>query len=870
MNSLQNEGRGRQDNSFSRSKVVSPHDAYTYALRVALLSHVLQPRARRTQYVQAPQPQPNRSSTSINDMMKDFSLIRDAKSTRFPRGFVEELEKRLKGVLMSQEKRPEYNDPLVKRTFAAFFNALTEQAFKKRMKEDRRVEDLVLIFFSNATKELQREAQKSKPTQEDWVKLMTDRHVALFVRLILLIMKSNDWMRERPELASRLTSLETKLLMHDENLAEEGGSKGTQIEVVAPISYEVKDMVLVQVVARIFGVTNAQVQSDVNKNKDSWTDKAALQDLKTYQAHLNLNTKKTIGSEDFDLEESYEAWRKAETPDLSQMMLAIIQANPELARSTPGASLPQFKGQPNGAHSSEAGHSGPDRKSSMNSEDGSSYVIDQALDINGLSLGENGINDNRDEENVFTFIPTEPRAYYRFILLQALNHDLNDPSLEPSAPSNDAPSVKLISRQSTELLNELCLRWRIPMFSRMVLFLDAIRQKYVDQEISLDTLDSAFNFAKAPPVENKRSSLAEPMFIFTDRNKWTLADFALMQQILNSLFEALLRDLYDALLHCYDNKPSPLMGSVLYVLDNHVRDDPGFSENQAVLARFQDQTNEGLIQKARDMYSEYVDKEIPQDSETWEFYHLIQLGKSVVKLSEKIQKRFKRNPEILGVNPLVVLLECTLPVYAQDARNMIEQILEYAHQTNQIIAIEDGFDLYRELVEIRRIHTESLPGVAFAFHVESLLADFVWRWIRRTDEQIIGWVDGAVKQDKFTVRTEVAKQIPTEDERHSVSVIDIFRSFNQVIDQISQLNWDDDLQYAKFMTALSKSIGSAIARYCELIEQMFAKEMDRMTPEQEAALNQSRQEKWMQLAKDAWNNRERIEPFQFFAEVSPA
>lgn len=125
-----------------------------------------------------------------------------------------------------------------------------------------------------------------------------------------------------------------------------------------------------------------------------------------------------------------------------------------------------------------------------------------------------------------------------------------------------------------------------------------------------------------------------------------------------------------------------------------------------------------------------------------------------------------------------------------------------------------------------------------------------------------------MKRDEFTVRAEGGAEVPAEDQRHSVSVIDIFRSFNQVIEQMVQLEWDDDLQYAKFMTALSKSIGRGVARYCELLEQMFAKEMDRLTPEQEAAMNQTRQEKWMQMAREAWNNKDKIEPFQFFPEVS--
>jgi len=148
-----------------------------------------------------------------------------------------------------------------------------------------------------------------------------------------------------------------------------------------------------------------------------------------------------------------------------------------------------------------------------------------------------------------------------------------------------------------------------------------------------------------------------------------------------------------------------------------------------------------------------------------------------------------------------------------------------------------------------------------------LLAVFVWRWIAMTDEKITGWVEGAVREDMFAVRTSTPHQPPTEDERHSVSVIDIFRSFHEAMEQVVQLNWDNDLQYAKFMTAMSKSIGSGVSRYCELLEQLFIKEMDRMTPEQEAVMLQSRQEKWIRMAKDALASKERAEPFQFLPEV---
>ena len=163
-------------------------------------------------------------------------------------------------------------------------------------------------------------------------------------------------------------------------------------------------------------------------------------------------------------------------------------------------------------------------------------------------------------------------------------------------------------------------------------------------------------------------------------------------------------------------------------------------------------------------------------------------------------------------------------------------------------------------------HTD-LTSVPFAFNIEDLLSQFVWRWIQLTDESIKGWVEGAIKQDEFKVRVINPDDIPTDDERHSVSVIDIFTSFNETINRIVKLNWDNDLHYAKFMTALARTVGSGLAHYCDLVEQKFVKEMDRMSPEQEATVSQTRQERWMQMAKDAWNNKEKIEPFQFFPTV---
>lgn len=781
--------------------------------------------------------------------MSDFSLVRDSKSTRIPHGFVAELEQRLTGVLIGKEKRKEYQDHLVVRTFAAFLNVLKEDSFRKRMEKDRRAEDLVLIFYSNAIKEL----SKGKEHDDDGWKLMVDRHVALFVRLLALVLKAHEGGKDRPELANRLSVLENKLLVQDQDLMNANSTAST-IEVVAPLSYNVKDMPLVQHVAKIFGMTTSQAQAEIDKHKKTWTAKAALQDLKTYQTHLSLQTHKTLSRDDFETDDAYESWKKSEGPELSQMMLSIMQSNPELAKSTPGT-LPQLSSPVEDDLS----------RISSGRTDRTSYGIDSPIDISGLSLG--GSDGDSEESDTYIFIPSDPRTLYRFILSQTLAHDLRERETEGAQAMSDVPSTKFLSKQSSEMLNEICLRWRLPTFSRVVLFLDVVQSKFVDNEIDLNTLDSAFTFAKeSPPVENrnKRSSFVAPSVF--DRRKWTVHDIQTMQHLLSKIHEALLRELYDVMMDCFEAKPRPL-GPVMYVLENHIQMDPHYTENPEDIDRFGSYVQDGLAQKATEKYQRLLSQLISVNQEDWRVDDIIQLGDAISKLALKIQKRYRNNPEIMGVNPYTTLCLNVLPMFAEDAQEMVIRIIEQTKARGEEIAIEEGFELYRALATIRRLFTSTIADDPFPFHIESLLEEFVWRWLRLTDQSVMEWVNQATRQDAFSVRADEATEDVPEDNRHSVSVIDVFRSFNQVVENLVQLEWDDDLQYAKFMTALSSSIGKGVAKYCEFLEQMFAREMDRLTPEQEAALNQTTQEKLMQFAKDTWTSKDKIEPFQFSSEV---
>lgn len=833
--------------------VVEHEEARSFALRTAYLHYLLQPRAKRKQYVPAPK-QPARSHTSVGHLVQEY-ISGPSSSLKLPSGFATQLLDRVGGVLRGSEPLPGFNDAAVKRSFAEAYTAFSEKNFRKTIDKERKFEPLVLIFYSSATKA----AQKGKAPDDDSWKLLPDRHLALFVRLTTTVLRDHGHDRDRGDLISRLSSLENKLLTNDQNLVD-GGQEGigTTIEVVVPLSYDVKDMPMVQVVAAIFGLSLSDVQVEINENRQNWTEEAALKDLKAYQHRLNSNKAGALGSQDFDIEDAFVEWKKSESPHLSQMMLDILTAKPELAKTSTGNVEKALPSRPQSVYDDQAF---ADLSRVISAQDSGSFAFDPAAGLSALSLGGESSSIRAVEDGIYTFMPSEPREFYKYILQHAMTFDQlhADPTLE----------YQPLSKQSMDLLTELCVRWRVPQFSRLIALLELAARKFLDQEIVPEELDTIFDFVKAPLPEAKKpphiSQYATPLPEI-DPSRWTMHDFAVYQQTFHSLYDALLRELYDLMEQCYESKP-PNIAAVMFLLENHIGSDPTFTPRKASLAEFTEHLTQGLAQRAADVYRNYMEKEIPAHKEDWDFVHVVKLGKSVTKLCERIRKRYKNNLTIMDVNPLSILVQEVFPSFEKDAGAIIETILQGADVTGEELAIQDGFELYKELVAIRRIHLESLPDVAFAFNIEDLLVDFVWRWVRAAEARMADFVEQAIKQDQFQVRTDSPENIALDSERHSVSVIDLFMLFNQTVDQVFALQWDNDEHHARFMTALSRSIAAGIGRYCEIVEQRFVKEMDRPSSEELAAQARSAQEKWMQYAKDAWNNKEKAEPFQFYPEV---
>jgi len=328
------------------------------------------------------------------------------------------------------------------------------------------------------------------------------------------------------------------------------------------------------------------------------------------------------------------------------MMLWIVQNNRELARSNPSTSTAGYPAPrtPGGYGSIDSGYGDSARRIS-HSERQSIYIVDQPVDMSQLTISASKSHDDRALENneAYMYIPPEPRVYYKMVLKEALILDLAE-RLHDSADGaeHDSHTAKLFSKQSIELLNELGARWRLPYSSRLVLMLDVVRDMFQEREINLETLDAAFTFMKAPPQDKKKSDLS----LVLDRTRWTMRDFVLNQQILSAVHEILLRDLFEQLQRCYDTKP-PEIGDIMTVLETRIYDDPLFSKTPEDLDRFSDQLHRALQTMARETYHGIFMNEIGQLGDQTEFFHVIQFGKAVMKLVDRIQKRYRKTAEIM-------------------------------------------------------------------------------------------------------------------------------------------------------------------------------------------------------------------------------
>jgi hypothetical protein len=401
------------------------------------------------------------SATKMPDFTSIFmgggSSGKAERSYKVPEKAFKVFDEKLRAIFMGKD--PGFQDQRIRRTIATFWSNTNDPAYLRGVRENRKIEELILMMVSVATKELQKEVKqlqdKKVEPDFDW-KYELNVQVGQIVKILLetvrsvsstspdLIAKLDSYasqlaatpMVKPPPAASASSAPASPATTKPRKLTRAGPSSRSEAAHVN--SSDPADMPMVLTVGRLFGKSEVQLADDLGSLRASCTEQAAMVDLKICLKNINAGLPFPGRREDFDTEEAWQAWRQAELTHLSQLVMVMVQLNPELAKQNTSS-------ERNEDHeSSQASSQLPERLDSLRGPTtGGEQRSSGAVASNGpvgasrnpstrstMSTRSNGpatALDDVDENGAsqsFTFIPPNPRAYYRRLIERCIDYDL--------------------------------------------------------------------------------------------------------------------------------------------------------------------------------------------------------------------------------------------------------------------------------------------------------------------------------------------------------------------------------------------------------------------------------------------------------------
>lgn len=813
---------------------ITDDDVYNYTLRVCYLAYLLQPKAQ-----DAPPTTSNGEAKESKDHLKSIQnsifsfadLIKDvgrdnSKSSKFPEKLIKILETRMQNIAMGRD--PAYSDQYIRRTIAIFYGSFKDDAFKKQMKENRKIEELILMFATSSTNALRKDPQLA----DDGWKFELNNQVAYFIRILQDCIKN---LHASPELTSRLDMYASKISPQSPrtSLYDSPSPKAGEPSTPAP---NISDMALVKIVGDLFGKSQQDVQRDINVIRKICTEKAGLLDLKTCLKNINAGVAFPGRREDFDTESAYHSWKTTETTQLSQLMVLMIQVNPELAKSNSNdsTSVSSPNPRPESLYSVQ-GTGGPSssRPGSISSRHsvglGSMNVLDSMVDTvredDEISVGHN-----------FTFIPSNPKKYYKRLVERCVEADLEAMA---SLPEDQEVSLGILSSRHLEVLNECALRWRISHSYRVTCFLDIVRYMYEREEVPLECIPEAMQLVQKTLQE-------------TDINRWPRADAEYLSTVYKAVLDFFLGAIYHALDNLFNLKRDDIalpLSIAEQICNSPVFDHMGVdlkAQFDMLIDRVQINSVHEYTERSNEMNSQPgVNRALP----------LLYMTDELEKRAKLLDKRF---PEpLLGKLDLVSLvIECQVPLFLTDLENARARLWEGSkNEPSPDVPIEDMFSLYRRTKAIIAMYTAFCPkNPPPSFEIPNFFEPYVRVWLRHTGEDTKRWVENAIKADNFQAEGS---------EGHSSSIIDLFDSLRSTVNFLMYLEWPDEYQEARFFTALAKIISKCLELYCNTMEDLFMEDLYQHRPDPQP---QKPSAAWLEKAKQTIQGEKKIIPFNFTPE----
>ncbi|OZJ03936.1 hypothetical protein BZG36_02932 [Bifiguratus adelaidae] len=769
-----NRGRTARD-----SQRVDPIAVYDYTLRCAVLAAQEELKSKMTDTTppgtdgsgrRAATPGGERvekhSSTTLHDTLGGLAeMFSDSdKQDKLNRDVVKGLLRRIDDVLSRRDvSNHVYADPHFLAAVRSFRSPLDAQ----KAKPSGKINDLIVIFVQTSKIELTRAFPPPATISEH-----LNAHVAAFTELLKVTLTHDAPGAASPETIERLAGLSAPT-----KRASSGGSRSRDtpsyqthsrsgslpVNRMNAMLEGVESHPLVKGVAELFQMDPNVHTRKVRELMALCTDANLMKDLMKLKSNVHTQAAFPASPNDFPTAQAYETWKARELGNLKGMIAMLTLSNPNLVTDMEATSVgsANLLGGSAASRPSSLYGSGPPSPRHASMEDGLSSVA-------------------------FTFIPPDPKSYYRILLSMCIDFDLT------VRPQSERSKSSILTPLSESILKETHVRWRIGLPFREVLYLELIRQHWESGGVVLDEVKHA--------LQRLVKGFKE-----VSVDEWATQDTALLVRILHSVFNTTTRELRSDLEEYFRINPE-IIHDKLDLLEK-ICDIPVFQQENLDL----DRTYEDLemaVEGAAVLRWTDIDAVASQEGGKGGLARVTALADKLVKELTMILKRF---PEPIGghVSVISIVLGKQMPYFALEMEN-------WAMSADaRMVAVEDVFVLYHKVLRLRSLYAKYGPSGkrVVNFKMESWFLFHVRTMLRTMESSCPDWVTNAVKQDEFAI---ISGNVD-----YSSSVMDLFTALHQNLDFIRDLHWPNEVQNAYFLTALSKIVAKAMDQYSAAMEACF-------------------------------------------------
>jgi hypothetical protein len=390
----------------------------------------------------------------------------------------------------------------------------------------------------------------------------------------------------------------------------------------------------------VMGVSQEDHFLAIQKLRRGCNQQAAFDDLKLCLSALNQDVHPSAREADFIDKESYEAWKRKERAVLEGLILSMVAQDPTLAQR-PTKDIPQGVRVSEGRRPSNAGSAHP---------------------------------------SPYTFIPNNPRTYYKYIMAACLDAELK----------TGVADGKFLGVRSNGVLKELGLRWRLGQTFRLIATLDSMRARYDAGVVTTEQVRESLTQLER---SIRRDAAGEGVG----------AERGYLFQAFMGLHRSMVLRLIGSFEHLENTSQNDL-ATVLMILDE-IHEDPIFRSGYPNLKDDMDKISAAVKDAATARFSAFVESNQQVKEEDGEIFHLIDLAEFVLTETKSTGKRFSEL--LLGqIDVAGLCLEVFL-------RFFILKMEDYASSAQEPESLDDGrpteelFKLYRVTKVLYRMYVRS-------------------------------------------------------------------------------------------------------------------------------------------------------------------